>query len=180
MAMARWLLTVIAMLSVAVGAHSARAQKHYSPGATDTTIKIGNTIPYSGPASATSAIAKSEAAYFKMLNEQGGVNGRKIEFLSLDDAYNPAKTVEQVRRLVEEDQVLAIFSIGGTPTNAAVQRYLNGKKGGKAPDVANVVALGGAREPPHVHVFDQSLAQRADRGNGQGGDHHPAPQLKEP
>jgi branched-chain amino acid transport system substrate-binding protein len=128
MAMARWLLTVIAVLSVAVGAHSARAQKHYSPGATDTTIKIGNTIPYSGPASATSAIAKSEAAYFKMLNERGGVNGRKIEFLSLDDAYNPAKTVEQVRRLVEEDQVLAIFSIGGTPTNAAVQRYLNGKK----------------------------------------------------
>jgi branched-chain amino acid transport system substrate-binding protein len=125
---ARVLLTALAALSLAAVPHGAQAQKHYGPGVTDTTIRIGNTIPYSGPASATSAIAKSEAAYFKMLNEQGGVNGRKIEFLSLDDAYNPAKTVEQVRRLVEEEQVLLIFSIGGTPTNAAVQRYLNGKK----------------------------------------------------
>ena len=94
--------------------------------ATDT-IKLGNTAPYSGPASAYGTIARAEAAYFAMLNEQGGINGRKIEFLTLDDAYSPAKTVEQTRKLVEQDEVLAMFSSVGTAPNIAVQKYLNAK-----------------------------------------------------
>jgi len=156
MMIARRLPTLFAGLFLAVVAHTAQAQKHYGPGVTDTVIKIGNTIPYSGPASATSAIAKSEAAYFKMLNEQGGVNGRKIEFLSLDDAYNPAKTVEQVRRLVEEEQVLLIFSIGGTPTNAAVQRYLNGKKVPQLFAASGAAQFGDAEHYPWTTSFTPS------------------------
>src|SRR6201991_5096401 len=96
--------------------------------AADTTIKLGNTAPYSGPASAYGTIARAEAAYFQMLNDQGGVNGRKIDFQSLDDAYSPSKTVEQTRRLVEQDEVLALFSSVGTAPNIAVQKYLNIKK----------------------------------------------------
>src|SRR5579864_343821 len=91
------------------------------------TVKLGNTAPYSGPASAYGTIARAEAAYFAMLNEQGGINGRKIEFLTLDDAYSPAKTVEQTRKLVEQDEVLAMFSSVGTAPNIAVQKYLNAK-----------------------------------------------------
>jgi branched-chain amino acid transport system substrate-binding protein len=106
----------------------ARAQKQYGPGVTDTEIKIGNTVPYSGPASSYGTIGKTEAAYFRMLNEQGGVNGRKINFTSYDDAYSPPKTVEQVRKLVEEDGVLLMLAPLGTPTNSAIQRYLNQKK----------------------------------------------------
>ncbi|SDT47321.1 ABC transporter substrate-binding protein [Bradyrhizobium canariense] len=93
--------------------------------AADTTIKLGNTAPYSGPASAYGTIARAEAAYFQMLNDQGGINGRKIDFLSLDDAYSPSKTVEQTRRLVEQDEVLAVFSSVGTAPNISVQKYLN-------------------------------------------------------
>jgi len=104
------------------------AQKKYDSGASDTEIKIGNTNPYSGPASAYGTIARSEAAYFKMINEQGGVNGRKINFISLDDAYSPPKTVEQVRRLVEQEEVLFIFQSLGTPTNTAIHKYMNAKK----------------------------------------------------
>ena len=106
----------------------ARAEKQYGPGVTDTDIKIGNTGPYSGPASSYGTIPKSEAAYFRMLNDQGGVNGRKINFISYDDAYSPPKTVEQVRKLVEEDGVLLMLAPLGTPTNSAIQRYLNQKK----------------------------------------------------
>ena len=106
----------------------ARAEKQYGPGVTDTEIKIGNTGPYSGPASSYGTIGKSEAAYFRMLNDQGGVNGRKINFISYDDAYTPPKTVEQVRKLVEEDGVLLMLAPLGTPTNSAIQRYLNQKK----------------------------------------------------
>jgi branched-chain amino acid transport system substrate-binding protein len=98
------------------------------PGVTATEIKIGNTNPHSGPASAYSAIAKLEAAFFKMINDQGGVAGRKINFISLDDGYSPPKTVEQVRRLVEEDQVAFLFNTLGTATNSAIQRYVNEKK----------------------------------------------------
>lgn len=94
----------------------------------ETTIKLGNTAPYSGPASAYSTIARAEAAYFQMLNDQGGINGRKIEFDSLDDAYSPSKTVEQTRKLVEQDEVLALFSSVGTAPNIAVQKYLNVKR----------------------------------------------------
>jgi ABC-type branched-subunit amino acid transport system substrate-binding protein len=106
----------------------ARAEKQYGPGVTDTEIKIGNTGPYSGPASSYGTIGKAEAAYFRMLNDQGGINGRKINFISYDDAYTPPKTVEQVRKLVEEDGVLLMLAPLGTPTNSAIHRYLNQKK----------------------------------------------------
>jgi branched-chain amino acid transport system substrate-binding protein len=100
----------------------------YSPGASDSEIKIGNTMPYSGPASGYSAIGKSLAAYFAMINDQGGINGRKIDFISRDDAYSPPKTVEVVRKLVEEDQVLMVFQSLGTPPNLAIRGYLNDNK----------------------------------------------------
>ena len=106
----------------------ARAAQQYDPGATDTEIKIGNIIPYSGPASAYGVIGKTEARFFAMINDEGGINGRKISFLSYDDGYSPPKTVEQARRLVESDQVLLIFSSLGTPTNTAIHKYMNQKK----------------------------------------------------
>ena len=106
----------------------ALAEKKYDPGATDTEIKIGHTNPYSGPASAYGTIGRSEAAYFKMINDQGGVNGRKINFISLDDSYSPPRTVEQVRKLVEQEQVLLIFQSLGTPSNTAIHKYMNAKK----------------------------------------------------
>ena len=104
------------------------AQKSYGPGVTDTEIKIGNIMPYSGPASAYGIIGKAQAAYFQMINEQGGINGRKINFISYDDAYSPPKTVEQARKLVESDDVLLIFSPLGTPPNSAIQKYMNAQK----------------------------------------------------
>jgi branched-chain amino acid transport system substrate-binding protein len=104
------------------------AQKKYDIGVSDTEIKIGQTMPYSGPASAYGTIGRAEAAYFQMVNDQGGINGRKIALISLDDGYSPAKTVEQIRRLVEQDQVLLIYQSLGTPTNTAIQRYLNAQK----------------------------------------------------
>jgi branched-chain amino acid transport system substrate-binding protein len=109
-------------------AGTASAQKKYDPGATDTEIKIGNIMPYSGPASAYATIGKTEAAYFKMINEKGGINGRKINYISYDDAYSPPKTVEQARKLVENDEVLLIFNPLGTPGNTAIQKYMNSKK----------------------------------------------------
>jgi branched-chain amino acid transport system substrate-binding protein len=104
------------------------AQKKYDPGASDTEIKIGNIMPYSGPASAYGVIGKTEEAYFKKINAEGGINGRKINFISYDDAYSPPKTVEQARKLVESDEVLLIFNPLGTPPNSAIQKYLNQKK----------------------------------------------------
>jgi branched-chain amino acid transport system substrate-binding protein len=109
-------------------ATTAQAQKKYDPGATDTEIKIGNIMPYSGPASAYATIGKTEAAYFNKLNSKGGINGRKIDFISYDDAYSPAKTVEQARKLVESDEVLLIFNPLGTPGNTAIQKYMNTRK----------------------------------------------------
>ena len=106
----------------------AAAQKKYAPGVSDSEIKIGQTMPYSGPASSYGTIGKAEAAYLKMINEQGGVNGRKINLISLDDGYSPPKTVEQVRRLVEQEQVAFTFNTLGTPTNTAIQKYLNDRK----------------------------------------------------
>ena len=106
----------------------ATAQKKYDPGASDTEIKIGQTMPFSGAASAYATISKAEAAYFSMINEQGGINGRKINLIAYDDAYNPAKTVEQTRKLVEGDEVLLIFGSLGSAHNAAVQKYLNDRK----------------------------------------------------
>lgn len=104
------------------------AEKKYGPGVSDTDIKLGQTSPYSGPASAYSVIAKTQLAYFNMINEHGGVNGRKINLISLDDAYSPPKTVEQTRKLVEQDEVAAILNPLGTPTGLAVRKYLNSKK----------------------------------------------------
>src|SRR3984957_6915064 len=115
-----------AAAAFAASAGSARADN--APGVTDTEIKIGQTMPYSGPASAYGVIGPPEAAYFKKINEQGGGNGRKINLISLDDAYSPPKTVEQVRRLVEQEQVAFLFQTLGTAPNAAIRQYLNDNK----------------------------------------------------
>jgi len=121
-----WLGVMLAALIVAAG--PAAAQKKYDTGASDTEIKIGNIMPYSGPASAYSSVGKTEAAYFRKVNAEGGINGRKIVFLSYDDGYSPPKTVEQARKLVESDGVLLIFGSLGTPTNSAIHKYMNQKK----------------------------------------------------
>ena len=118
----------IASLAALAFAGSALAQKKYDQGASDTEIKIGNTQAYSGPASSYSAIAKAESAYFDKINAEGGINGRKIKFISVDDAYTPAKTVEQTRKLVEEDEVLLSFNSLGTPTQTSVHKYMNQRK----------------------------------------------------
>jgi branched-chain amino acid transport system substrate-binding protein len=116
------------VLVAALSCGSAIAQKKYDPGASDTEIKIGSTNPYSGPASAYGTIGRAESAYFNMINERGGVNGRKIKFVSLDDGYSPPRTVEQIRKLVEEEQVLFLAGTLGTPTNTAIHKYVNAKK----------------------------------------------------
>jgi ABC-type branched-subunit amino acid transport system substrate-binding protein len=116
------------VVAIALSPSSASAQKKYDIGATDTEIKIGQTVPFSGPASAYAGIGKTQAAYLKMINEQGGINGRMLNLIQYDDAYSPPKAVEQVRKLVEGDEVLFTFQIIGTPSNAAVQKYLNAKK----------------------------------------------------
>jgi ABC-type branched-subunit amino acid transport system substrate-binding protein len=121
-------LVAISAAALLLSAGSALAQKKYDTGATDTEIKIGNIEAYSGPASAYGIIGKTEEAYFKMVNDNGGIKGRKINFISYDDAYSPPKTVEQTRKLVESDEVLFIFNALGTPTQSAVQKYLNSKK----------------------------------------------------
>ena len=120
-------IALAALLATAT-VSTAHAQKRYDPGATDTEIKIGNIMPYSGPASAYATIGKTEAAYFNKLNSEGGINGRKINFVSYDDGYSPPKTVEQARKLVESDEVLLIFNPLGTPGNTAIQKYMNAKK----------------------------------------------------
>jgi branched-chain amino acid transport system substrate-binding protein len=117
-----------ALALLAVTSTSSFAQKKYDTGASDTEIKIGNIMPYSGPASAYGVIGKTEAAYFNKINAEGGINGRKINFISYDDAYSPPKTVEQARKLVESDEVLLVFNPLGTPPNSAIQKYLNTKK----------------------------------------------------
>ena len=121
-------LAATAALAVAFSANQAFAQKKYDTGASDTEIKIGQTVPFSGAYSVYANIGKTQAAYFRMINDQGGINGRKINLIQYDDAYSPPKAVEQVRKLVESDEVLLTFQIIGTPSNAAVQKYLNSKK----------------------------------------------------
>src|SRR5205823_5581607 len=118
----------VALAILAAASTGALAQKKYDVGATDTEIKIGNIMPYSGPASAYGVIGSTEAAYFKKINAEGGINGRKINFISYDDGYSPPKTVEQARKLVESDEVLLIFNPLGTPPNSAIQKYMNAKK----------------------------------------------------
>ena len=119
---------LVTFAAIVLASSSALAQKKYDPGASDTEIRIGNTNPYSGPASAYGTIGKAIAAYFKMVNEQGGINGRKVNFISYDDGYSPPKTVEMVRKLVEQDQVLFVFQTLGTPSNTAIHKYMNMKK----------------------------------------------------
>src|SRR3954452_2282477 len=123
-----WVATGLAMAALAVGVTAAQAQKKYGPGASDTEIKLGQTMPYSGPASAYGTIGKLHQAYFKMLNDAGGINGRKVNLISLDDGYSPPRAVEQVRRLIEQDEVLALFQTLGTPSNSAIHKYVNAKK----------------------------------------------------
>jgi branched-chain amino acid transport system substrate-binding protein len=122
------LLLALAALGLSASLTPAMAEKKYDPGATDTEIKVGNIMPYSGPLSAYALIGRTEAAFFKMINDQGGINGRKINFISYDDAFSPPKTVEQARKLVESDEVLLIYQSLGTPTNNAIQKYLDTKK----------------------------------------------------
>src|SRR5882757_9700847 len=117
-----------AVVTFAAMSGNALAQKKYDTGATDTEIKIGNIMPYSGPASAYGVIGKTEEAYFKKINAEGGINGRKINFISYDDGYSPPKAVEQVRKVVESDEVLLVFNSLGTPSNSAIQKYMNSKK----------------------------------------------------
>jgi branched-chain amino acid transport system substrate-binding protein len=121
-------LTIALLLALGVAAAAGPVIAQQGPGVTATEIKIGHTNPYSGPASAYGTIGKAEAAYFKKINEEGGINGRKINFITLDDGYSPPKTVEMVRRLVEQDQVLLVFQPLGTPTNSAIHKYLNQQK----------------------------------------------------
>jgi len=164
---------ILSSLAIAVG--SAAAQKRYDPGASDTEIKIGNINPYSGPASSYGVIGKTEAAYFNKVNADGGINGRKINFISYDDSYSPPKTVEQARKLVESDGVLLIFQSLGTPTNTAIQKYMNSKR---VPQL--FVATGATKwnDPQNFpwtmgwqpnyqsegHIFAQYLLQNYPRG----------------
>src|SRR5467141_2142955 len=128
MAQARGILLVSIVLGLSVGMYPAAAQNKNDTATTESEIKIGNIMPYSGPLSAYALIGRTQDAFFKKLNAEGGINGRKINFISYDDAFNPAKTVEQARKLVESDEVLLIFQSLGTPTNNAIQKYLNEKK----------------------------------------------------
>src|ERR1700675_2945997 len=122
------LFALAASIVTIAGYTPAAAEKKYGPGVTDTEIKIGNIAPYSGPASAFGILARVQDAYFKKINSEGGINGRKIKFISYDDAYSPPKTVEQARKLVESDEVLLIFGPLGTPSNTAIHKYMNAKK----------------------------------------------------
>jgi len=121
-------IAALATAVITLTSGAALAQKKYDTGATDTEIKIGNIMPYSGPASAYGVIGKTEEAYFKKINAEGGINGRKINFVTYDDGYSPPKAVEQARKLVESDEVLVVFNPLGTPSNSAIQKYLNAKK----------------------------------------------------
>jgi ABC-type branched-subunit amino acid transport system substrate-binding protein len=114
--------------TLAITMSAVSAQKKYDPGASDTEIRIGNIMPYSGPASSYGVIGKTEEAFFRMINAEGGINGRKINFISYDDAYSPPKAIEQARKLVESDEVLLIFQPLGTPSNSAIMKYMNAKK----------------------------------------------------
>ena len=126
--MSRCFRAFVVLTALAAVPLSCQAEKKYGPGATDSEIKIGQTMPYSGPASAYGTIGKSEMAYFTMINGQGGINGRKVNLISLDDGYSPPRTVEQIRKLVEEQEVLFTFQTLGTPPNTAIHKYMNAKK----------------------------------------------------
>src|SRR5580692_2206798 len=141
--MTSWALSAASLLLMS---GFALAAGQYGPGASDTEIKLGNTMPYSGPASAYGIVGKTQGAYFDMINAQGGINGRKINFISRDDGYSPPKTVEQVRQLVEQDQVLLMFSPLGTPPNVAIHAYLNDNK---VPQLFVASGAGQWNDPKH-------------------------------
>lgn len=156
--------TLIASLSIAI---SAQAQKKYDVGASDTEIKIGNIVPYSGPVAAYGTIGKVAGAYFAKINAEGGVNGRKINFLSVDDSYTPSKTVEQARKLVEQDEVLALFAPLGTAQNLAIQKYMNAKKVPQLFVVSGASRWGDVKQnpwtigwQPALHTEGQAFAAR--------------------
>jgi len=170
-------------VAIALSASPASAQKKYDTGATDTEIKIGQTVPFSGPASAYAGIGKTQAAYLKMINDQGGINGRKLNLIQYDDAYSPPKAVEQVRKLVEGDEVLFTFQIIGTPSNAAVQKYLNGKKGAAAARLHRRLALLGSakraldhRVQSQLPVGSPYLRQVHSEKSPRRQDRHPVPE----
>jgi branched-chain amino acid transport system substrate-binding protein len=143
----------VALIALAAVPLSGHAEKNYGPGVTDSEIKIGQTMPYSGPLSAFGTIGKAQAAYFEMINSKGGVNGRKINLLSLDDGYSPPKTIEQTRKLVESDEVLLLFSSFGTPTNTAAMKYLNAKKVPQLLIAATGMKWGDPRNFPWTMAF---------------------------
>ena len=155
-------ITAITTIVFMLTGTSAQAQKKYDPGASDAEIKIGQTMPYSGPVSAFSSVARVHQAYYKMINDHGGINGRKITMISLDDGYNPAKTVEQTRRLVEQDEVLALFSSLGTPTGVAARKYLNDKK---VPQLL-VLSTSSQWNRPREYPYSTSLNLSADQEAG--------------
>lgn len=152
-----WLgIAVASLVCLAVATPGAAEEKRYDTGASDTVIKIGNTAPYSGPLSSNGIIARTEGAYFKMINDQGGINGRKIEFISYDDAYSPPKTVEQTRKLIESDEVLLLFNQLGTPTTMSVIKYVNAKKVPQLFIAAGGTVLGDQKTYPWSMGFQPS------------------------
>jgi branched-chain amino acid transport system substrate-binding protein len=148
-------LAVLCLLTTLVAA-VVHAEKRYGPGVTDTEILLGQTMPYSGPASAYGTYGKAQAAFFRMINEHGGINGRKIKLLSLDDGYSPPRAVEQIRKLLEQEQVLAIFSSFGTPTNTAIVKYLNLKK------VPHLFVTSGAAEFADPKTYPWTMGWRVN------------------
>jgi len=147
------LVVFVCLLLTVGGSHAA---KQYGPGVSDTEILLGQTMPYSGPASAYGTYGKAQSAFFQMINERGGVNGRKIKLLSLDDGYSPPRSVEQVRKLVEQENVLAIFSSFGTPTNTAIVKYLNIKK------VPHLFVTSGASEFADPKTYPWTMGWRVN------------------
>ena len=142
------LVAAAALAGTALLSSPSLAQKKYDPGASDTEIKLGHINPYSGPASAYGLIGKTLEAYFKKVNAEGGVNGRKLTFVTYDDGYSPPKTVEQARKLVESDEVLLVFQSLGTPGNTAIQKYMNGKKVPQLFVATGATQFGNAKEFP--------------------------------
>ena len=151
-------LQLVSAASIALGPRAARASN--APGVTDTEIKIGQTMPYSGPASAYGVIGRTEAAYFKMINEQGGVSGRIINLISLDDAYSPPKTVEQVRRLVEHEQVAFLFNTLGTPPNLAIRQYCNDNKIPQLFVATGAATFSDPKQFPWTRAFSRTTSSR--------------------
>jgi branched-chain amino acid transport system substrate-binding protein len=148
-------------LASALTAGPALAEKNYGPGVTDSEIKVGQTMPYSGPLSVYGTYGRAEGAFFRMINELGGINGRKVRVLSLDDGYSPPKTVEQTRKLVEQEQVLLLFGNVGTPTNSAIHKYVNAK------GVPHLFISTGASkwaDPQHFPLDDELWPELSGRG----------------